>query len=158
MKKPNYHFDSLVIEAVKEIVKQENGKVIFVGSFGLKLNNKLNRVIHDIDVFTPTSYYGDPSCESVNRESSGRFRINGVEVLCVNGKTSNGVKVDYMWRKDYNKIKFDVHSFHGIKINVEQPDFAIKAKAEYVATSRVFDEKRNKHYDDLKQIEDDLPF
>jgi len=165
----NDKFDSEIIKAVHEINHILQGRVVFAGSFGLKYYGLLNRVIKDLDVFTEDWYYGTQEAETeLNRQSSGKFCVNGKEVLCVHGKTSNGIEVDYFY-KHKEPLVFNVVNFHGIDIRIEDPSFAIKAKEEYANNNSQDAFNIQKHKDDLFYIyglqdepyelkDDDLPF
>lgn len=156
-------FDQQIIDAVKEIHQSLAGRCIFVGSFGLRLNNRLDRVIHDLDVITEDSVYGTSQADEVGREGSGIFTVDGHKVWCVHAVTSNGIKVDYMWRAD--RTEFDLVDFHGTEIKVQKPEYAISAKESYLSSNQRVN--RTKHEADLREMNedndiapmsDDLPF
>lgn len=166
--KINDQFDSEIIKAVHEINTKLNGRLVFGGSFGLKYYGLLDRIINDLDVFTMDYYYGSKEAETeLNRQSSGRFYVNGIEVFCVHGQTTNGIFVDYFY-KDV-PLEFDVISFHGQEIKIEKPEIAIKAKEQYTNNNSQENFNLQKHRDDLAFIAkasqkedepytDDLPF
>ena len=63
-------------------------RLYFVVVLGLKFNGLINRCIYnDIDVFTFHNFYGTGKSEDLNRDSSGRFLINGQQVFKFSGRT-----------------------------------------------------------------------
>lgn len=101
-----------VKEAILEIIAKEKGKVVFTGSVSLALRGVLDREVNDIDCFTEVRYYGSEDCLDINHESSHKFwDSKGNLIECVKGRSSNGIGIDYMYRKDfppYNEIKVDL--------------------------------------------------
>ena len=51
-------FDSSIVQAVHWINSKLEGKVVFCGSFALKYNGLIDRVIKDIDCFSEECFYG----------------------------------------------------------------------------------------------------
>jgi len=165
----NDKFDSEIIKAVHEIHAKLEGRVVFAGSFGLKYYGLLDRLIKDLDVFTEHWYYGtEEAVTELNRISSGKFYVNGKEVLCVHGETSNGIQVDYFY-KHKEPLEFNLVDFHGVEIKIEDPKFAIQAKEQYAKNNSQDAFNIQKHKDDLLYIYglqdepyestvDDLPF
>lgn len=155
----NFNFDSEIIKGVHWLNKEFEGRIVFCGSFGLKLNNYIDRIVNDLDVFTEVMIYGTKEAVyTYGRESSGRFQVNGEEVYRVAGSTPNGVPVDYLWKNV--PLEYDVVNFHGVDIKVEKPIHAINAKEQYIKSNETGN--RDKHIQDLEDIKsrmnyDDYP-
>lgn len=166
-------FDSTVIDAVIELDKKfEYGRIMFAGSFALKLCGEIVRNINDLDVFTSDELYGstDESL-NVNRKGSGKFEVNGKFVTCVHGETDSGINVDFLYRDDivlkqnrnwrFKSNAYFTVDFHGVTILVQEPKFAVEAKRQYVESPQLRNKaKHNKdlRYIDAKRHNDDLPF
>jgi len=153
MKVQSNLFDSQIISAVSEIAERLQDEAIFCGSLVLKMHGLLDRLVMDLDVITRTSMYGTKEGEDLLfRDSSGRFNVDGSEVLCVHGGTKAGIKVDYFYLNDWNKIEHKIEIvdwYDGIKLQVQHIDEVIAAKRAYVR-SGIHDYKAAKHERDLE--------
>lgn len=106
--------DTKIILTVLWVNKIFNGKVTFCGSFGLKLNGKIHREVHDVDCITDECYYGKNPIEYFpakiyNRENffynvykgeSAEFFVDGVLVKIFKLISPQGIHVDVMFRPD----------------------------------------------------------
>lgn len=133
--------DDKMIKTVKRIVL-EDPNVVFCGSFGLVLNEKLLRKVKDIDILTPVNYYGNPNDffldertrTDVNISESHKFMVGKDQVFSFKVQVY-GVSIDVLYN-DTTHPKFYEHEFHGIMIKVETPESAIRAKKLYVVNDK----------------------
>lgn len=150
----NMQFDSTIIDAVKWVHNTLRGEVVFAGSFGLKLNGKLDRLVGDLDVFTFVNYYGTEFMDKVlcrlptEEVPSGFFANMGERVWCVKGRAPSGIKVEFMYKS--TPLEYDEVEFYGALIKVEKAQHAINAKIEYLKSNRVG--TAEKHKADLKYM------
>lgn len=148
----NLNFDNQIIKAVHKINFDLLGECVFAGSFGLKYNGLIDRVIGDLDVFTEYKMYGTEESESLlkrNEQGSEMFYVGNMRVYCVHGE-SEGIPVDFLYRTD--ELKYEIVNFHGVNIKIELPEFAINAKKEYIK-SNPQTHKASKHIQDLRKID-----
>lgn len=171
---------SKIAKTVLWVNKIFKGKVTFCGSFGLRLNGKIDREVHDVDCITDKDFYGVKPWTYLPKKydmldvydgHSAKFEVNGVLVKCFKLKSPQGITVDVMFRPD--GIKSNVHEYNGQKIKVEMPESAMEVKKYYLdnwakmqgCTGQSFD----KHKNDLESMgityspssigtSDDLPF
>lgn len=167
----NRYFTQELVDAVKWVHNTFDGKVIFCGSFGLVLNGKLKRFVHDIDAFSEVDYLSDTTLWGkikngtyLGRIGSGNFEMDNEPVSTIKFLVPNTiVTVDFFHRKTLPE--YDIIEFDGLQIKVEKAQGAIDAKRQYVKSAQ--NGNRQKHIDDLNfmgvnDIEidknDDLPF
>jgi hypothetical protein len=140
-------FSQDFIDAVHKINEKYKGNVVFCGSFGLVLNELINRSIKDIDILTFENHF-----YSEEREigDSGIFYVGDIEVLCFKEKINN-ITIDTLYRNDVQNIKYSNIDFYNVSIKVELPQSAIMFKKQYVKSNK---DKINtkKHLKDLENI------
>lgn len=161
----NKYISKEIFDVVKEIATK-HPETVFCGSFGLILNNKLQRDVKDIDIIVKENYYsnnGDCDFFSNKRyifhaggveHDSNHFMVGKNSIKCFK-LYFDEIKVDVFYCENnditpkYNKINIG-----GVDILVETPESAIKAKKEYV----INDKSQNsilKHLKDLIYMETD---
>lgn len=159
--KENQFITKEIIEAVLWTNILFRGKVTFCGSFGLVINKKIQRPIHDIDCITREDYYGHffkaIGQYGINTSNSAKFTINDVPVRVFKLTSPNGIEVDVMYRPDRCKSRV-MHIFSGtlyVPIKVEDPDSAIEVKRNYlnIVDRLPNPESAEKHKMDLEYIE-----
>jgi hypothetical protein len=144
-----------LIQTIIYLNKKYNERIIFCGSFGLVVNGLLDREIHDIDCFTLDNHYG---CMPINMDEhdfgSGHFFVGGKEIFNFCEKINN-YSIDIMYREDPDNIKYNIVDFYGSTIKIEDPEFAIKAKKQYLESNKNLVNKE-KHLSDLRYL--GIPF
>lgn len=153
-----------VIDTVLCVNTLFRGKVVFCGSFGLVLNGKLDRPIHDIDCITDDCLYGSffelIGKYGLGTSNSEKFVVDGVPVCVFKLTSPNGMGVDVMYRphgcKEGKKIWFHEGINPGADIRVEKPESAIEIKKNYlkIANRTPNPEAAAKHMADLQFIGD----
>jgi hypothetical protein len=120
------------------------GKVTFCGSFGLKINGKIDREVHDIDCITDKDWYAIPPHKYIPKKfsskddfyqvmaigNSAKFYVHGVLIKCFKLVSPQGITIDVMYRPD--GVHSSEHEFEGVKIKVERPESAIEVKHFYL--------------------------
>lgn len=126
-----------MIKAVKRIVL-EDPTVIFCGSLGLYLNELLDRPIHDIDVLTLENYYnrnGFFEKERLEGNSDSHKFMVGIDRVLSFKVNIYDINIDVLYNKN-TPPEWEEKMFDGIKIRVEKPMSAIKAKQLYMQNDK----------------------
>lgn len=155
--KQSKHITREVVNTVLWVNTLFKGKVTFCGSFGLVLNGKLDRPIHDIDCITDVDYYGKSGYDEIFQygvcsSGSEKFYVEGVLVKVFKIYSPSGMGIDVMFRAD--GVKSEKRFFEYAEIKVERPESAIHIKENYlkILGSDPNPESYKKHSSDLNFI------
>lgn len=134
--------------------------LIICGSLGLVLNDVLKRPVKDIDFLTIPDWYGgggtpvEPYLSDCSEQRSHRFQVGDVHITCWKIKLFD-TKIDLLHNSSKQQTIFEEVELlvEGIsmKVKLEDPAVAISFKEKYVIHDNS-EESRNKHYTDLKVL------
>lgn len=152
---------SEMLVAIKTIARNIPG-VVFCGSIGLYLNNKLHRPVGDIDIITQEDWF-NPTEAVVNKDmavtkfimdnrriansTSHKFMVGKDEVSCFKIEV-NDIKVDVLHNSATPPTYTEAEIEPGLIIRVETPESAIRAKLGYVMYDQLI-HSATKHLKDL---------
>jgi len=152
------HISNEMLIAIKEINKQYPD-TIFCGSLGLVLNNKLDREVKDIDLLTDDNYYSKSDffhdLRVANKSQSHKLMLSENEVSCFKIEMpilNKVISIDALG--NLSGTEFDIMELDGVDIKVEKPEFAIKAKINYIKADKS-NKSVLKHLKDLIYMEVD---
>lgn len=135
------------IEAVK-ILQSVNSGIIVGGSVALKAYNLMDRAVGDLDVFIPKTGGGfniedfEKRADNSGSDFTTDFNGDTLERTPLNIK---GVNVCIFKVPDY-LLDFEEIEIDGLKIKIQNPCYAIAAKA-------LFQKRKSKHTEDIKEIQ-----
>ena len=156
----NKYISEELILVIKKIVS-EYPEVVFCGSLGLVLNDKLHREVKDIDILVNENYYkmggffGELRTSEVSE--SHKFMVGKDTVLSfklVFPVFDKKIKVDVLYNATSEPIKYSLINLHDLGIKVEKPESAIGAKLGYIEHDLSHDSIL-KHLKDLIYLEVD---
>jgi len=151
-----------ISEEIKLVIKKiatDYPDVVFCGSLGLVLNDKLHREVKDIDVLVTVNYHlegGFYNSFRIGNSTSHKFMVGKDEVLCFKLEfpiLDKKIGIDVLYNKNV-KPEFKIFDFFETKINVETPESAIKAKLLYIQNDNSIISV-GKHLKDLIYLEVD---
>jgi len=141
-------------------IANEYPDVVFCGSLGLVLNDKLDREVKDIDILVKKNYYQKGKFYNnirIGSESdSHKFMVGKDEVLSFKLEFpifDKKIKVDVLYNKNV-KPQFELIFFDDVRICVEKPEAAINAKIKYIEHD-ISHDSILKHLKDLIYLEVD---
>ena len=155
----NKYISEELILVIKKIAS-EYPEVVFCGSLGLVLNDKLHREVKDIDILVNNNYWKNGDFFNELRTSdiseSHKFMVGKDIVLSFKLEFpifDKKVKVDVLYNEK-NKPKYNKFVLDNLGIKVEEPESAINAKLKYIEHDLSHDSIL-KHLKDLIYLEVD---
>ena len=156
-----YKYISEELILVIKKIASEYPEVVFCGSLGLVLNDKLHREVKDIDILVNENYYQNGNFFNEirvgNLSDSHKFMVGKDEVLSFKLKFpifDKKVSVDVLYNATSDPIKYSLINLHDLGIKVEKPESAINAKLKYIEHDLSHDSIL-KHLKDLIYLEVD---